>query len=147
MTYIFLSFFFFFFFFFCPFALIWLYFDYVLIKSYTAASLLAGWNITVVNKTTKSIAINWSSPANLIGSGIGFYVALARKTNSSSQSFGEIVNENTTASEITGLDAYTEYEVGVVAADGDGTPFKSEDVLVRTDEGSKLQRSCNFSFA
>ncbi len=73
--------------------------------------------------------------SNLLSSGIRFYVVLARKTNSSSVSTGEIVAENTTTSQITGLDEYTEYKVGVVAVNGNGIPFKSEDVLIMTDEG------------
>lgn len=45
--------------------------------------------------------------------------------------------ENITAAEITGLDEYTEYKVGVVAVDGDMIPFKSAEVLVMTDEGGE----------
>ncbi len=100
----------------------------------------------MVNKTAKSVRIIWSQPTNLISSGIGFYVALARKTNSSSKSTGEIVAEGTTASEITGLAGYTEYNVVVVAVGGDGIPFKSADVLVMTDEGGELHNNCNFCF-
>lgn len=79
----------------------------------------------------------WSNPGNLLSGGIRFYVARARKTNSSSVATGEVVAGNTTASEITGLDPYTEYDVGVVAVDGDGIPFKAADVLVKTDEGGE----------
>ncbi|XP_078364332.1 uncharacterized protein LOC144648698 isoform X1 [Oculina patagonica] len=110
--------------------------DYGILKHrLSLASILVDWNVAVVNKTAKSVRIIWSQPTNLISSGIGFYVALARKTNSSSKSTGEIVAEGTTASEITGLAGYTEYNVVVVAVDGDGIPFKSADVLVMTDEG------------
>ena len=45
--------------------------------------------------------------------------------------------ENVTASEITDLEEFREYEVAVVAVNGDGTPFKSAEVLVTTDEGGK----------
>ena len=95
--------------------------------------------MAVVNKTAKSMKIIWSHPTNLLSGGIRFYFALARKTNSSSEKPGELVAENTTASKIKGLNPYTEYKVGVVAVDGYGTPFKSESVLVMTDEGGEYK--------
>lgn len=103
----------------------------------TAAFLLAGWSVTVVSKSAKSIGVSWSSPTSLLNSGIRFYVALAKKANSSSEQVGEIVTENVTASEITELDEYTEYNVSVVAVDSSGMPFKSAEVLVMTDEGGE----------
>ena len=94
--------------------------------------------MTIVNRTTKSIGIIWSNPTNqLLNGGVHFYVALARKTNGSEVFPGKIVPENTTALEITGLDGYTEYKIGVVAVNSYGTPFKSADVLAMTDEGGK----------
>ena len=99
---------------------------------------MAGWSVTVANQTSRSIGISWSSPTSLVNGGIRFYVALARKINSSSESFGEILAENVTASEITELDEYTEYKVTVVAVDGNGMPFKSAEALVMTDEGGKF---------
>ena len=97
----------------------------------------------MVNKTGNSIGIVWSHPTNLLSGGIRFYVALARKTNSSSRATGKILAKNTTAWEITDLNPYTEYDVGVVAVDHYGTPFKSEDVLVMTDkEGEGQCKTC-----
>ena len=93
--------------------------------------------MTVANRTTKSIRIVWSNPNNLRSGGVRFYVTLARKTNSSSESFGKIVPGNTTTSEITDLDAYTEYNVSVVVVNVNGTQFKTADVLTRTDEGGE----------
>ena len=93
--------------------------------------------MTVVNKTAKSIGIVWSHPTNLLNGGIRFYVALAKKANNSNEPPGEIVAANATSSEITGLFGYTEYKVGVVVVDDDGTPFRSTDVLVITDDGSE----------
>ena len=103
-----------------------------------SASLLDGWSVTLVSKTAKSIGISWSSPTSLLDSGVRFYVALARKINSSSEPIGEILAENITASVITDLDTYTEYNVSIVAVDSDGIPFKSAEVLVMTDEGGEL---------
>ena len=99
---------------------------------------MAGWSVTVVSQTSRSIGISWSSPTSLINGGIRFYVALAGKINSSSESFGEILAGNVTASEITELDEYTEYKVTVVAVDGNGMPYKSAEVLVMTDEGGEF---------
>lgn len=84
-----------------------------------------------VNKTTKSVGITWSSPNNLLIGGIRYYVALARNSIESS---GEVLAKNTTDLEIKDLIGYTEYDVGVLAVNGDGVPFKSADVLVMTDE-------------
>ena len=98
---------------------------------------MVGWTVTVVNQTARSIGISWSSPTSPINGGIRFYVALARKINSSSESIGEILPGNVTASEITELHGYTEYKVSVVAVDGNGMPFKSAEVLVMTDEGGE----------
>ena len=104
---------------------------------HAAASPLADWNVTVVSKTATSIGISWSSPIILLNGGIRFYVALARKTNSSSEPVGEIMAQNVTASEIKDLEGFREYKVAVVAVNGDGTPFKSAEVLVTTDEGGE----------
>lgn len=93
--------------------------------------------MTVVNRTTKSIGIVWNDPINLHSGGVRFYVALARKTNSSSDSIGKIVPGNTTTSKITDLDTYTEYNVSVVVVNVNGTQFKTADVLTRTDEGGE----------
>jgi len=47
------------------------------------------------------------------------------------------VSGKVTASEITELDEYTEYNVTVVAVDGNGMAFKSAQALVMTDEGGE----------
>ena len=106
-------------------------------KTSIAASFLAGWSVTVVNKTARSIGISWNSPASVLNSGIRFYVALARKINSTSESTGQIVVGNVTASQITELDEYTEYNVSVVAVDNNGMLFNSAEVSVMTDEGGE----------
>lgn len=98
---------------------------------------MAGWSVSVVSQTARSIEISWSSPTSPINGGISFYVALAKKINSSSELIGEILAGNVTASEITELDEYTEYKVSVVAVDDNGMPFKSAEVLVMTDEGGE----------
>ena len=65
-----------------------------------------------------------------------FYVALARRSNSS-EPIGKLVPGNTTTAQIQGLAAYTEYNVSVVVVNVNGTQFKTTDVLVWTDEGGK----------
>ena len=91
----------------------------------------------MVNKTARSFGISWNSPASVLHSGVRFYVALARKISNSSESTGQIVAGNVTASQITELDEYTEYNVSVVAVDGNGIPFNSAEVFVMTDEGGE----------
>ena len=90
--------------------------------------------MTVVNRTTKSIGIIWSNLTNQLNGGVRFYVALARKTNGSEVFYGKLVTQNTTSLEITGLDIYTEYNIGVVVVNDDGAPFKSADILAMSDE-------------
>lgn len=109
----------------------------IIYSLHTAASILANWNITVINKTASSIRVSWSSPDSLLNGGIGFYFALARKINSSSESVSETVAGNVTALEIKDLEGLREYKVAVVAVDVDGTPFQSAEVLVNTDEGGE----------
>lgn len=104
---------------------------------HTVASILADWNVTVVNKTASSIAVSWSSPASLLNGGIRFYFALARKINSSSESISEMAAGNVTALEIRDLEGSSEYEVAVVAVNVDGTPFESAEVVANTDEGGE----------
>lgn len=94
--------------------------------------------MTVVNKTAKSVEILWSHPTNLFNGGISFYVALARKTSSNSETTGEIVAGNITTSTISDLHPCKEYRVSVAAVDGYGMPFKSADALVMTDQGGEL---------
>ena len=94
---------------------------------------MADWSVTVVSRTARSIGISWSSPNSLLNGGIRFYVALARKINSSS----EILAGNVTTLEITELDQYTEYKVSAIAVNGNGMPFKSAEVSVMTDEGGE----------
>ena len=99
---------------------------------------MANWNATVENITTKSIAISWNTPTILLNSGVRYYVPLARKTNGSSvSSIGKLVPTNATTFEITGLEAYTEYNVSVVVVSANGTVFKSADVLVMSKEGGE----------
>jgi len=98
-----------------------------------SASILADWNVTVVNKTANSIGVKWNSPASL--GGIRFYFVLARKTYSNSESISELGAGNSIASVIKDLEGSREYEIAVVAVSGDGTPFKSADVVVTTNEG------------
>lgn len=98
---------------------------------------MADWNVSVVNRTTKSIGIIWSIPTDLLNKEVHFYVALARKANSSSVSAGKIVPASTTAVEITYLHAYTEYIVSVVVVNDNSTQFKSQNVLTMTKEGGE----------
>lgn len=88
-----------------------------------------------MNKTANSIGVKWNSPASL--GGIRFYFVLARKTYSNSESISELGAGNSIASVIKDLEGSREYEIAVVAVSGDGTPFKSADVVVTTNEGGE----------
>ena len=93
----------------------------------------------MTNKTTKSIRIYWNNPVNELSSGVSFYVAIAeRMMNTSSVSNGKLIPGNTTSSEITNLESYTEYSIYVIFVDSKGSPFKSAVLATKTDEGSKL---------
>jgi len=92
--------------------------------------------VTVVNRTTNSIGIVWSSLVHVHSGGVRFYVARARRSNSSEPN-GKLVPGNTTTAEIQDLAAYTEYNVSVVVVNVNGSQFQSTDVLVWTDEGGK----------
>ena len=107
--------------------------------SFYLARPLANWNLNVANKTTTSIRIYWNNPVNELSFGISFYVAIAeRMMNASSVSNGKLLPGNTTSSEITNLEIYTEYNIYVIIVDNKGTPFKSAVFVTMTDEGSKL---------
>ena len=107
--------------------------------SFYLARPLANWNLNVANKTTTSIRIYWNNPVNELSFGISFYVAIAeRMMNVSSVSNGKVLPGNTTSSEITNLEIYTEYNIYVIIVDSKGTPFKSAVFVTMTDEGSKL---------
>jgi len=93
--------------------------------------------VTVVDRTTNGIEIIWNNPIHLNSGGVRFYVALARRSNSSSEPIGKIVPGNLTTSNITDLQAYTEYNISVVAVNTNGTQLKTADVLVSTDEGGE----------
>lgn len=91
-----------------------------------------------MNKTSSSIGIVWNNPTNLLDGGVSFYVAIAEKmTNDSSVSTSKVIPRSTTASEITNLDIYTEYNIYVVVVNSNGAPFKSAGVMTMTGEGGK----------
>lgn len=92
--------------------------------------------MTVANRTSTSLALQWRNLAHQLNGGVRFYVALISKTNSSVRvPTKKLVSPNATSTQITSLDPYTEYNLTVVGVSGDGTPFKSANVLAITDEG------------
>ena len=103
---------------------------------HTIASVLAKWNVTVVNKTTKSLSVRWADLTNHLHGGVRHYITIARNTDNGALSH-QILPSNTTHTQITGLAVYTEYSISVVGVSGVGLPFKSEQVLAMTDEGGE----------
>jgi len=103
---------------------------------HTTASVLAGWNVTAVNKTTKSLSVRWADLTNHLHGGVRHYITIARNTDNGALSH-QILPSNTTHTQITGLAVYTEYSISVVGVSGVGLPFKSVQVLAMTDEGGE----------
>ena len=100
------------------------------------ASIMGGWNVSVVKRAVKLVGIRWADITSDLSLGLRQYIVLARK-NTSSALAGKIVPPNTTSSEIGALYGFTEYHITVVGINNDAVPFKSKDVLAITDEGSE----------
>jgi len=99
-----------------------------------AASLLAGWNVTIENKTSDSLQLRWRDINHRLNGGIRFFVVTA-KSSYGSVPVRKLFSPNITSAKIRELDPYTEYNVSVVAIDGNGSPFQSTFLQARTDEG------------
>ncbi|XP_067044645.1 MAM and LDL-receptor class A domain-containing protein 1-like isoform X2 [Acropora muricata] len=97
-----------------------------------AASLLAGWNVILVNKSCSSLHLQWMDVKYWLNGGVRFFV-VAAKSSYSSVPIRKLFSPNITSAEITGLDPYTVYNVSVVVIDGNGSPFKSTVLQARTD--------------
>ncbi|XP_044162897.1 MAM and LDL-receptor class A domain-containing protein 2-like [Acropora millepora] len=97
-----------------------------------AASLLAGWNVILVNKSCSSLHLQWMNVKYWLNGGVRFFV-VAAKNNYSSVPIRKLFSPNITSAEITGLDPYTVYNVSVVVIDGNGSAFKSTVLQARTD--------------
>lgn len=89
-----------------------------------------------MNRTSTSFALGWRDLANQLSGGVRFYIAIVRKANGSLTS-RKLLNPNATSTVMTGLSTYTEYNISVLAISGDGRPFKSENILIMTDEGGE----------
>ncbi|XP_044163640.1 MAM and LDL-receptor class A domain-containing protein 2-like [Acropora millepora] len=97
-----------------------------------AASLLAGWNVILVNKSGNSLHLQWMDIKYWLNGGVRFFI-VAAKNSYSSVPIRKLFSPNITSAEITGLDPYTVYNVSVVVIDGNGSPFKSTVLQARTD--------------
>ena len=100
------------------------------------ASHLAGWNVTIENKTSNSLQLRWMDINHRLNGGIRFFVVMA-KSRYGSVPVRKLFSPNITSVMIKELDPYTEYNVRVVAIDGNGSPFQSTFLQARTDEGGK----------
>ena len=92
--------------------------------------------MTVVSRTA-SLEVRWTDVADQFNGGVRQYIILVRKTKDSELTGKIMPSSNTTSSQITGLDVDAEYNVSVIVVSGDGTPFKSANVLATTDEGGE----------
>ncbi|XP_015774187.1 PREDICTED: uncharacterized protein LOC107352362 [Acropora digitifera] len=98
-----------------------------------AASPLAGWNVILENKTSKTLQLRWMEINHRLNGGLRFFAVIA-KSSYSSAPVRKIISPNITSAEITELDPYTVYNVSVVAIDGNGLPFHSSVLQASTDE-------------
>ena len=73
-----------------------------------------------------------------LNSGVRFFVVIS-KSSYSNVSVRKIFPPNITSTEITELDPYTEYNLSVVAIDGNGLPFHSSVLQARTDESGEYK--------
>ena len=71
-----------------------------------------------------------------LNGGIRFFVVTA-KGSYGSVPVEKLFSPNITSAKIRELDPYTEYNVSVVAIDGNGSPFQSTFLQARTDEGGE----------
>jgi len=101
-----------------------------------SASLLAGWNVTIENKTSDSLQLRWMDINHRLNGSIRFFVVTA-KSSYGSVPVRKLFSPNITSAKIRELDPYTEYNVSVVAIDGNGSPFQSTFLQARTDEGGE----------
>ena len=101
-----------------------------------SASLLAGWNVILVNKSCNSLHLQWMDVKYWLNGGVRFFF-VAAKNSYSSVPIRKLFSPNITSAEITGLDPYTVYNVSVVVIDGNGSPFKSTVLYTRTDESGE----------
>ncbi|KAK2561818.1 MAM and fibronectin type III domain-containing protein 1 [Acropora cervicornis] len=112
-------------------------------RLFIITSLLAGWNVTIENKTSDSLQLRWRDINHRLNGGIRFFVVTA-KSSYGSVPVRKLFSPNITSAKIRELDPYTEYNVSVVAIDGNGSPFQSTFLQARTDEGGKENESCCF---
>ncbi|XP_015762664.1 PREDICTED: uncharacterized protein LOC107341715 isoform X3 [Acropora digitifera] len=96
-----------------------------------AASPLAGWSVTLENKTSSSLQLQWMDINHRLNGGVRFFVVIA-KSSYSSVPVRKLFSPNITLAEIMGLDPYTVYNVSVVAIDGYGSPFRSTVLQAKT---------------
>ena len=73
---------------------------------------------------------------NSLHGGVRFFIAIAN-SSSNNVPVRKLFPPNISSAEITGLDAYREYNVSVVAIDGYGFPFQSTVLQAKTDEGGE----------
>ena len=101
-----------------------------------SASPLAGWNVTLENKTSNSLQLRWMDINHRLNGSVHFFVVTSKSSHSSFP-VRKILSPHVTSAEITELDPNTVYNVSVVAIDGYGSPFQSTFLQARTDEGCK----------
>ncbi|PFX28263.1 Transmembrane protease serine 5 [Stylophora pistillata] len=108
----------------------------ILKQGLQSAFLTANWNVTVKNVASTSVSVFWTDLELLIGDQVLHYISLIRIANGSSVSNAVITSGNTTSGNISGLSAYTEYQISIVGVGSDGQAHNSSKLTFWTDEGA-----------
>ena len=102
----------------------------------------ANWNVTVGNVTSTSVSVFWMNLELLIGEQVLHYITLIRSANGSSVLNALITSGNITSGNISGLSAYTEYQITIVGVGSDGQAHNSSNSTFWTEEGGKIHLTC-----
>lgn len=78
----------------------------------------------------------------LIGEQVLHYITLIRSGNGSSVLNALITSGNITSGNISGLSAYTEYQITIVGVGSDGQAHNSSNSTFWTEEGGKIHLTC-----
>jgi len=98
------------------------------------ATLVSGWNVTILNRESTSLTLQWTNlPANI--SRVARFYIIQMKSTQGLLLYTEIVSGGTSTVTIKGLRPSTPYRVNVFGVDDDGLAYKSVESLTLTAEG------------
>jgi len=121
----------------------------ILFLHVVALSPSSTWNIHGFNTSQKSLLVNWSSiPADLRAD---FFILSLTQTRPQSyykdglrtSSFLRIVDSSNTSINVQDLPAFSQFIILIYLVDVNGNVYKSDTIVVETDEGGKFIISKN----